>query len=69
MYNTITLILSAFFLVGLISILSTELKFVSEEYNIIKNTWAIDINRTENADKITGTQIKILFKDQVEMIL
>ena len=51
MYNTVTFILSAFFLVGSISILPTELKFVSEEYNIIKNAWAIDINRTENADK------------------
>jgi Ca2+-binding RTX toxin-like protein len=61
-YNTLTLILSAFFIMESISILSTELKLVSQEYNIIRNAWARDINGTENADNITGTTNKDIIK-------
>src|SRR3712207_3354722 len=60
--NTVCLILSVFFIVESIPLLSTEFNLASQGYNILGNAWARNINGTENADNITGTQTKDIIK-------
>jgi hypothetical protein len=45
--NTICLTLSVVCIVGSISLLSIEFNLVLQEYNIISNAWADDVNGTD----------------------
>jgi Ca2+-binding RTX toxin-like protein len=54
-YNTTSLTLSLFCVLGLLFVLVPGTDFADKKYYIINTVWANEINGTENADSITGT--------------
>ena len=54
-YNTTSLTLPLFCVLGLLFVLVLGTDFADNKYYIINTVWADEINGTENADSITGT--------------
>jgi Ca2+-binding RTX toxin-like protein len=54
-YNTTSLTLSLFCVLGLLFVLVFGTNLAGNNYGIINTVWADEINGTENADSITGT--------------